>query len=66
MLLAKLPLPLSHHMYTMCLRKSCEQSLKDLGCKYLDVMLMHWPDAWEPGSGDPGKADESVTTHETW
>ena len=50
----------------VCGRESCEKTLKDLGCKHLDLMLMHWPDAWEPGSGDPGKADESVTIQQTW
>ncbi|KAL3155073.1 hypothetical protein ABBQ38_011137 [Trebouxia sp. C0009 RCD-2024] len=47
-------------------RESCEKTLKDLGCKYLDLMLMHWPDAWQPGSGDPGTPDESVTIQQTW
>lgn len=47
-------------------REMCEKTLKDLSCKHLDLMLMHWPDAWEPGTGDPGKADESVTIQQTW
>lgn len=58
--------PIQALMSKVSCRESCEKTLKDLGCKHLDLMLMHWPDAWEPGSGDPGKADESVTTQQTW
>lgn len=58
--------PKGLHLYHLSCRESCEKSLKDLGCKYLDLMLMHWPDAWEPCSGDPGKTDELVTIQQTW
>jgi hypothetical protein len=27
---------------------------------------MHWPEAWEPDSGMPGKPDDTVTIHQTW
>lgn len=37
--------------------------MKDLGCEYLDLLLMHWPDAWKPGSQAP---DDSVTIEQTW
>ncbi|DBA80189.1 TPA: hypothetical protein ACH3X2_007656 [Trebouxia sp. C0005] len=47
-------------------RASCERSIKDLGCEYLDLLLMHWPEAWEPESGMPGKPDHTVTIQQTW
>lgn len=47
-------------------RASCEKSIKDLGCEYLDLLLMHWPEAWEPDSGMPGKPDDTVTIQQTW
>jgi alcohol dehydrogenase (NADP+) len=48
------------------LRASCEKSIADLQCQYLDLYLMHWPDAWEPGSGTPGKPDTTVSIQQTW
>lgn len=27
---------------------------------------MHWPEAWEPDSGAPGKTDTTVTIQQTW
>jgi diketogulonate reductase-like aldo/keto reductase len=45
-----------------------EQSLKDLGIDQLDLLLLHWPEAWLPGS-DPNGAvhpDTSVTLLEAW
>lgn len=40
------------------------KTLADLGVQQLDLLLMHWPDAWVPGSDkDP---DTSVTIQETW
>lgn len=47
-------------------RQSCEQTIKDLKCQYLNLYLMHWPDAWEPDSGMPGKPDKTVTIQQTW
>ena len=44
-------------------RASAEQTLKDLGCQYLDMLLMHWPFAAKAGSQDP---DTSVTLLQTW
>lgn len=29
-------------------RASVEQSLSELGCGYLDLLLVHWPEAWMP------------------
>lgn len=49
-------------------RVSVEQSLKDLGIDQLDLLLLHWPEAWLPGS-DPNGAvhpDTSVTLLEAW
>ena len=45
-------------------RASCQQSIKDLGCEYLDIYLMHWPDAWVPGSDK--EPDNTVTILDTW
>jgi len=47
-------------------RESCEKTIKDLQCHYLDLLLMHWPEAWEPNSGMPGKTDDTVTIQQTW
>lgn len=44
-------------------RKSCEQSIADLGCGHLDLLLMHWPDAWKLGTQEP---DTGVSIEETW
>ena len=44
-------------------RASAEKSIKDLGCEYLDLLLMHWPDAWTPGTQD---SDDTVTIEQTW
>jgi hypothetical protein len=48
-------------------RASCQQSLADLGCAYLDLLLVHWPEAWLAGSTaqDP-KPDTEATIHQTW
>lgn len=47
-------------------RKSCEKTIQDLQCQYLDLLLMHWPEAWEPNSGMPGTPDDTVSIQETW
>ena len=47
-----------------CHRDSVKKTLKDLGVQRLDLLLMHWPDAWAPGSDK--QRDDSVTLEETW
>ncbi|KAI0972702.1 aldo/keto reductase [Xylaria arbuscula] len=41
-----------------------QKSVTDLGVKYLDLYLMHWPVAFVPGEGE--KVDESTTIVDTW
>mgnify|MGYP001807013722 CR=1 FL=1 len=46
-----------------------QQSLRDLGIEQLDLVLMHWPEAWLPSSDmDKGNIhpDTSITLLETW
>ena len=50
--------------FPVLFRASCQQSIKDLGCEYLDIYLMHWPDAWVPGSDM--EPDNTVTILDTW
>lgn len=45
-------------------RDSVEKTLSALGVQQLDLLLMHWPDAWVPGSDK--EPDTSVTLEETW
>ena len=44
--------------------KSVEATLGDLGCGYLDLLLIHWPDAWVPGGQE--EPDTTVTIKETY
>ena len=44
-------------------RKSVEKSIWELGCEYLDLCLVHWPDAFLPGTSDP---DPDATLQDTW
>ncbi len=44
-------------------RASAEKSIADLGVKYLDLLLIHWPDAFVPGTEE---VDTEVTVEETW
>lgn len=40
-----------------------EKSIRELGCEYLDLCLVHWPEAQKPGTFEP---DTGVTMQETW
>lgn len=40
-----------------------EKSIRELGCEYLDLCLVHWPVAQKPGTFEP---DTGVTMQETW
>jgi diketogulonate reductase-like aldo/keto reductase len=44
------------------------QTLSDLGVKSLDLLLMHWPDAWLPGShcDGPVTPDTETSLLDTW
>eukprot|EP00887_Chlorella_sp_A99_P004505 scaffold34.g4505.t1 len=44
-------------------RASVERTLAELGCGHLDLLLLHWPEAWMPGTQEP---DTGVTLQETW
>ena len=51
------------------IRSACEQSLKDLGLSHLDLYLMHWPEAWVPGTEGLPEApqpDTATTIEQTW
>uniref|UniRef100_A0A7S3VHV1 NADP-dependent oxidoreductase domain-containing protein n=1 Tax=Dunaliella tertiolecta TaxID=3047 RepID=A0A7S3VHV1_DUNTE len=58
------------HLRPELLRKSFEKTLSDLGCGYLDLFLIHWPDAWVPGAKNDflGEVtlDTEVTREQTW
>ncbi|KAI1382395.1 Aldo/keto reductase [Hypoxylon crocopeplum] len=41
-----------------------QKSISDLGVKYLDLYLMHWPVAFVPGEGT--KLDEGTSIFDTW
>ena len=43
--------------------QSVQDTLNDLGCQYLDLLLIHWPEAWIPGTQDP---DTTVTIKDTY
>ncbi|KAJ4486145.1 NADP-dependent oxidoreductase domain-containing protein [Lentinula aciculospora] len=52
-------------------RAAFEQSLKTLDCEYIDLYLMHWPQAGKPDSvealgGNVFRPEESPTFVETW
>lgn len=42
---------------------SAERTIADLGCGHLDLLLVHWPCAWRPGTQEP---DTEVTLQQTW
>jgi diketogulonate reductase-like aldo/keto reductase len=49
---------------------SVEKSLRDLGVDFVDCAMVHWPEAWLPGSDirspETIKADTEVTLLDTW
>lgn len=45
------------------LKASVEASLADLRCGRLDLLLVHWPEAWLPGTNEP---DTSASIRQTW
>lgn len=49
-------------------RASLMKTLQELGVDYLDLLLIHWPEAWTPDSDLDGAitADEGVTLLDTW
>lgn len=47
-------------------RRCVESSLAKLGCGHLDVLLMHWPDAWTPESTLESVTLEDVPIGDTW
>ena len=48
-------------------RESALQSLKELGVEKVDLLLMHWPDAWTPEStNDSHQPDTTVSVLDTW
>ncbi|GFR45609.1 hypothetical protein Agub_g7006 [Astrephomene gubernaculifera] len=48
-------------------RRSVEESLGRLRCGHLDLLLMHWPEAWTPGSSwEKPTPDTEVTISQTW
>ena len=44
-------------------RASAETSVRDLQCGHLDLLLVHWPEAWLPGTQEP---DTTVSLRQTW
>ena len=52
----------------VCCRASVQQSLKELGVDALDLVLLHWPEAWLPGSDPNGEVhpDNTVTLLQAW
>lgn len=59
----------SHHRPSD-VKKACLKTLEDLKVSYLDLYLIHWPEAWDPSLGhslpDNPKLDDTVTLIDTW
>lgn len=55
-------------MCPFCCRASVQQTLRELGVEQLDLLLLHWPEAWLPGSevAGPVHPDTSITLLEAW
>lgn len=51
-----------------CVRKACEDTLSKLGCKYLDLYLIHWPVSLRQKNNWPPQAEDfiNVPIQETW
>ncbi|PYI28100.1 putative dihydrodiol dehydrogenase [Aspergillus indologenus CBS 114.80] len=47
-------------------RPALKQTLRDLGLDYLDLYLMHWPIAFEPGSIYNTVIDPHTSLRQTW
>ncbi|KXZ51511.1 hypothetical protein GPECTOR_12g474 [Gonium pectorale] len=56
----------THHR-PEAVRRSVDESLSKLRCGHLDLLLMHWPEAWTPESSfEAPVEDTGVTIAETW
>lgn len=55
---------LCHALHQLSCRESVQKTLRELGVQHLDLLLMHWPDAWVPGSDK--QPDTEVTIEQTW
>lgn len=44
-------------------KASAELSLCELRCGHLDLLLLHWPEAWLPGTQEP---DPAASLRQTW
>ena len=48
-------------------RASALRSIEELGVGHLDLLLVHWPEAWVPGSTiESWQEDATVTIADTW
>ena len=45
------------------LKEAAQQAVQDLQCGYLDLLLLHWPNAWKPGTQED---DPDATLDATW
>jgi diketogulonate reductase-like aldo/keto reductase len=44
-----------------------EESLQRLGLDSLDLLLLHWPEAWAPGSSfEAPQPDAEASLRDTW
>ncbi|KAJ3906646.1 Aldo/keto reductase [Lentinula edodes] len=47
-------------------KESFEESLNNLDCEYIDLYLMHWPQALEPGTNNVLPPEAKPTIVDTW
>lgn len=48
-------------------RPEVEKTIADLGCGYLDLLLVHWPVSFKPGTDFPNyELDTEVSLKDTW